>query len=157
MTEPYRLAAKIACRVARIDRQRLNEHVASGAYYIAPDPAKGGSRYFMEEDMIPLYVFARQTERGLNSKKAGNLASMLHDALRHGGAVQFQDETLIAVCYATNGSSFVLPGSKVLADLSAGNTVKPTPYEFDLFDLHAIRAELNSGVAYERSILGDDD
>lgn len=159
MSEPYRLPAKIACRVARIDRQRLNEHVASGAYYIAPDPARGGSRYFLEEDAIPLYVFARLTERGLNSKKAGNVASMLHDALRHGGTSEgaFKGEQFLVICHSINGSTFLIGGSRFFTAMAAGETVNPYPYQFEVFDLTAIRTVLNSAIDYERSIVGGAD
>jgi hypothetical protein len=141
------LPTSVACRVARIDRQRFNEHVASGAYFFAPSPEKGRSRYFSDEDLVPLYIFARHTERGLNSQKAGQVANMVFEAIRFEGG----DEKQIAICYSVNGSIYHVWGSNLPRD--AERTLKPTPYEIQIFDLENIRAELAAGIAYERRIV----
>ena len=143
------LTTAVACRVCRIDRQRFNEHVASGAYFFAPDAAKGRSRYFGDADLVALYIFARQVERQVNSKAAGQLANYVFDAINYDRA---EGEKQIAVCYSLNGGTYVKKGSE-LPPLQ--ETMRPAPYEIQIFDLENIRSELAHGISYERRILHD--
>ena len=69
-----KLTTKAACRVARIDRDRFNEHVAGGRFPCAPITIPGRARLFTPEDLVPLWLFQELTEDGYDSTTAGRIA-----------------------------------------------------------------------------------
>lgn len=69
-----KLTTAAACRVARIDRDRFNEHVAGGRYPCAPDTIPGRARLFDPNDMIALYLFREIMEEGIEASVAGKIA-----------------------------------------------------------------------------------
>jgi hypothetical protein len=74
MTVQPKLTTVAACRVAGLDRDRFNEHVASGAFGCAPKTVPGRARLFEPEDMVALRLFRELLDDGLNAKKAGDIA-----------------------------------------------------------------------------------
>lgn len=70
-----------ACKVARIDKQRFNEAVAAGRYPCAPAVKKGGTRYFNQDDMVALFVYARLIEQDIPASVAGEIACDLRSKL----------------------------------------------------------------------------
>lgn len=149
MKNDYLLPTSVACRVARIERQKFNEQVSNCGF--APETRPGVSRYFDEDATVALYIFARLTDpfRAEGAKQAGQIATWIHEEL-----IRLPDnspERQIAVCYSVNGSVFLKKGSELPGP---DETMNPRPYEIRLFDLDNIRAELANAVAYERRIVG---
>ena len=77
-----KLTTAAACRVARIDRDRFNEHVAAGRFQCAPETVPGRARYFDPDDMIALWLFRELMEDGFNAAKAGKIACAVGTAAR---------------------------------------------------------------------------
>lgn len=83
-----KLTATAACRVARIDRDRFNEHVAAGRFPCAPDTIPGRARLFDPDDMISLWLFRELMEDGLDAASAGHIACKVAAAAREAPAAQ---------------------------------------------------------------------
>lgn len=69
-----KLTTTAACRVARINRDRFNEHVAAGNFGCAPATIAGRARLFDPDDMIALWLFRELMEEGCDAKRAGDIA-----------------------------------------------------------------------------------
>ena len=82
MTSPVRLTTKAACRVARLDPQRLNEAIARGDYPCAPSTVAGRARSFDPNDMIGRWYFREFLEDGYSVKRAGERACILMEAAK---------------------------------------------------------------------------
>lgn len=82
MTVTPKLTTAAACRVARIDRDRFNEHVAAGRYSCAPNTVPGRARLFDPDDMISLWLFREFMEDGLDAVHAGIMACSIASAAR---------------------------------------------------------------------------
>lgn len=145
MRNDYLLKTADACTVARLDRTRYNEAVKAGALAFVPEAETGRSRYFDEDQETGLYIFARLVEQGTSVSRAGTIADWVYRECRS------NEERQIAVCYATNGSSFVKKGTELPADIK---TMTPPPWRIDIFDVDNIRADLMGGVNYLRRIVG---
>lgn len=77
-----KLTAAAACRVARIDRDRFNEHVAAGRFGCAPDTIPGRARLFDPDDMIALWIFREEMEDGRDATIAGHIACTVASAAK---------------------------------------------------------------------------
>ena len=77
-----KLTTVAACRVARIDRDRFNEHVAAGRFPCAPDTVPGRARLFDPDDMIALWLFREIMDDGFDASRAGSIACAVADAAR---------------------------------------------------------------------------
>ena len=75
-----RVRAALACRIVNLDRVKFNDAVASGTYPCAPMTMKGSARIFTEEQLLPLFFFARLTEFGIPTGRAGQLACEMASA-----------------------------------------------------------------------------
>ena len=62
------------CRLAGVDRDRLNEAIARGDYPCAPATRPGSRRIFAEADFIVLSVYGALTARGIPPRVAGAVA-----------------------------------------------------------------------------------
>jgi len=82
MALPPKLTTIAACRVARIDRDRFNEHVAAKNFQCAPNTVPGRARLFDPDDMIALWLFREFMEDGLDAKRAGAIACDIAQAAR---------------------------------------------------------------------------
>jgi len=82
MTTALKLTTAVACRVARLNRDRFNEHVASGAFGCAPATIPGRARLFGPDDMIALWLFRELMEEGFNAARAGTIACAVGEAAR---------------------------------------------------------------------------
>ncbi|MCM5558078.1 hypothetical protein [Pleomorphomonas sp. JP5] len=69
-----KLTTAAACRVARIDRDRFNEHVAAGRFGCAPATIPGRTRLFDPDDMIALWLFRELMDDGMDAATAGATA-----------------------------------------------------------------------------------
>lgn len=77
-----KLTTAAACRVARIDRDRFNEHVAAGRFGCAPSTVPGRARLFDPDDMIALWLFRELMEDGSEASTAGAIACEVASAAR---------------------------------------------------------------------------
>ncbi|TXM72894.1 hypothetical protein FV226_11135 [Methylobacterium sp. WL12] len=82
MSSVPKLTPLAACRVARIDRDRLNEHVAAGRYPCAPSTVPGRARLFDPDDMVGLWLFRTLMDDGLTAEAAGFMACEVAKAAR---------------------------------------------------------------------------
>lgn len=151
-----KLTTAAACRVARIDRVRFNEHVTSGAFHCAPDTIPGRSRLFDPDDMLALRLFRDLIDDGLNSRRAGKIACSVAAAAREnpGAAV---------IAYV---QPYLGPGSSVtferLMETSNGDLDSFYMSGSDVRDVRLFRVgKLRQMIAHyteeERSIIGEDD
>lgn len=74
MSHPPRVRAGVACRIVGLDRTKFNEAVASGAYPCAPGTRSGAPRHFTQDDLLPLFFFARLVDFVKSAQLAGKLA-----------------------------------------------------------------------------------
>lgn len=77
-----KLTTAAACRVARIDRDRFNEHVAAGRFRCAPATIPGRARLFDPHDMVALWLFRELMEDGIDATRAGRIACAVAAAAR---------------------------------------------------------------------------
>lgn len=69
-----KLTVKAACEVARIHRDRFNEHVAAGRFPCAPTTIPGRTRTFDSDDMIALCLFSELIEDEVSPSRSGAIA-----------------------------------------------------------------------------------
>lgn len=79
---PPKLTTALACKVARLDRDRFNEAVAAGYFDCAPKTVAGRARIFYPEDMIALYLYRELMEDGYAREKAGRIACAVSTCAR---------------------------------------------------------------------------
>lgn len=77
-----KLTTAAACRVARLNRDRFNEHVAAGAFNCAPKTVPGRSRFFDPDDMLTLWLFRELMDDGFDARFAGAIACSVGEAAR---------------------------------------------------------------------------
>ncbi|WP_018964072.1 hypothetical protein [Ancylobacter sp. FA202] len=82
MSVVTKLTTVAACRVARIHRDRFNEHVASGRFSCAPDTMPGRARLFDPDDMIGLWLFRELMDDGFDATRAGRIACSVAECAR---------------------------------------------------------------------------
>jgi hypothetical protein len=148
--------AALACRVVNLDRVKFNDAVANKLYPCAPSTVGGSARLFTEEDLLPLYYFARLTEWGMPAGRAGRIACDLYDKTRARG-VNKDDRLSLLV---GTMDEHIMPSKNYDPD----HEKKHTRYfglgriifrvEFDVKEACEIIAE---GLAYEASIRGEED
>ncbi|WP_197462486.1 MULTISPECIES: hypothetical protein [unclassified Erythrobacter] len=155
MTLPVRLTTKAACRVARLDPQRLNEAIAKGDYSCAPETVKGRARSFDPDDMIGLWYFREFLEDGFSAKRAGERACILMEA-----AKAYPDaRTLTLVLDYFYGPGRVYPSDQVpSADDWDTATISGTDIrEARTFRIGKTRDMIAHYTEEERAIVGEDD
>lgn len=74
-----RATTALAADIARIDRQRFNEAIASGFYPCAPETIAGRARTFDLNDLIALTIYGHLLREGVTPRHAGTAAC----GLRH--------------------------------------------------------------------------
>lgn len=76
-----KLRTGTACKVARLDRDRFNEAVASGLLPCVPETTAGRARVFDPDDMLALWYYRELIEDGYIREKAGRVAcAIMHRA-----------------------------------------------------------------------------
>ena len=150
-----KLTAMAACRVARIDRDRFNEHVAAGRFFCAPETLPGRARLFDPDDMIGLWLFRQEMDDGRDAATAGIIACAVANAAR-------QNPDAPAISYVQNyfgsgGSAF--PSDQV-PDVSEWDNVLFSGTDIrkvTTFRIGKLRKIIAHYTEEERSILGKDD
>jgi hypothetical protein len=98
---PIKVRAPLACRIARIDRDRFNEAVARGDYPCVAKPGHGRTREFTIHEVIGLFIYGRLIDSGVSSRKAGHLAC---DTARLALTIDgFENEVGISFAYNAAG------------------------------------------------------
>lgn len=153
---PNRLSTKIACRVARLDRQRFNELVAAGAYPCAPATIPGRARYFDPDDMVGLWIFRELMEEGYSPNVAGHIACEVSGAARKSPDA----ETItLARHYIAGDVGFAMRTDQVPAPdtwstaMLHGTNIRSAT----TFNIRYTRELIAYYVAEELSYIGDDD
>lgn len=150
-----KLTTKAACRVARIDRDRFNEHVAAGRFKCAPNTVPGRARLFDPDDMIALWLFRELMDDGFDAGIAGVIACAVAEAAR-------QNPEARAVSYAQDyfgfgGDAFpanaVPDHSKWDEVLLSGRDIR----KVTTFRISKLREMIAHYTEEERSIIGEDD
>lgn len=149
-----KLTAVAACRVAGIDRDRFNEHVASGRFKGAPSTTPGRARLFEPADMIGLCLFQRLIKDGFDATHAGRIACAVGlEARLHpeSSAVSYVDFSM--------GSPIAAPAEEV-PDASEWPTTRFADREIrkvTTFNVSALRKLIAHLTEDESSTIGERD
>ena len=151
-----KLTTAVACRVARINRDRFNEHVAAGAFGCAPQTIPGRARLFDPDDMIALWLFRELMDDGFNASRAGSIACEVARAAReHPQATTIsyvQDYFPVrGFAYPYDDVPAVEDWGKVL--FPAGSDIRKTTN----FRIDKLRDMIAHYTAEEAAIIGDPD
>lgn len=148
-----KLTTKAACRVAGIDRDRLNEYISAGTYPCAPATTHGRARLFDPDDMLGLRLFRELMDDSYSPKVAGPIACAVALAAR----IQ-PDVRVMAYVEFYIGSAEVHPYETVLSwgDLDrvilSGRDIR----KVTLFNIGKQRDMIAHFTEEERSIIGED-
>ena len=97
-----------ACRIAGLERTKMNEYIANGDYPCPPITIPGRARIFTEIDLIGLWFFARLIERhGYTVNRAGWLTGRVMEKLS-----TCPDEKEIVVHISAGGLVHTIEGSR---------------------------------------------
>lgn len=151
-----KLTTAAACRVARIDRDRFNEHVAAGTYDCAPETIPGRARLFDPDDMIGLWLFRELMDDGFNAKRAGLIACAVATSARAN-----PDARAIAYVQDYFGArGFAFPADQVppledwdKVNFPAGSDIRKST----TFRIGKLREMIAHYTEEERSIIGETD
>lgn len=160
MTAVPKLTTKAACRIARLDRDRFNEHVAAGRFRCAPDTIPGRARFFDPDDMIALWLFRDLMDDGLDATSAGTIACTVSDAAKQhpdARAISYLRTTLVESGFTADRAA--IPADKV-PDPSIWNK---EPFHGGIiekvmtFNIWQLRARIAHLTEEERSYIGEAD
>lgn len=149
-----KLTTKAACRVARIDRDRFNEHSAAGRFPCAPATKQGRARLFDPDDMIALWLFREQMDDGFDAATAGSIACAVASAAR-----EYPKSNSISYVQTYFSGGEAMPAESV-PDLTGDSM--PFVGDADIrkvttFRISKLRDMLAHFTEEERSIIGEDD
>lgn len=149
-----RLTTKAACRVAGLDRDRFNEHVAAGNFGCAPSTIPGRARLFDPDDMVALFLFRDFLDDGVDAKTAGAMACEIGLCAKLN-----PDEPTISLVYTYFSGFKAYPTTSV-----------PTPDQWDTillsgtdirkvltYRISKLRQLIAHYTEMERSTIGEDD
>lgn len=157
-----RARAPIACEIARVDRDRLNEAIAADLYPCAPPTIRGRSRTFDRFDIFALFAFGRLIDRNYAPRYAGHLACEIMRETRSMTDRFPGEQFLITVFftkYATNVVATKLGDGRsqfqdpVLAYKMGGDVV----YSFETWRIDTIMEEIQAALEEEANTLGKDE
>ena len=155
MAVPSKLTTAAACRVARIDRDRFNEHVAGGRYPCAPDTIPGRARLFDPDDMIALYLFREIMDDGIEASVAGKIACEIAAVARnnpHARAISYVQTYFGRVGHAYLAED-VPPHANWDETLIGGTDIR----KVTTFRIGKLREMIARYTEEERSIIGESD
>lgn len=155
MTISPKLTTTAACRVARLDRDRFNEHVAAGRFGCAPHTVPGRARLFDPNDMIALFLFRELLDDGFDAARAGKIACLVAASAREKPQAR-------AISYVQNyfgGDGYACPADEVPSatewdtTLFSGTDIR----KVTTFRIGKMRELIAHYTEEERSIIGPDD
>lgn len=154
MTHPTKLSTKAACRVARMDRDRLNEAIKDGLYPCAPETIPGRARYFDPDDMIGLWLYRELNEDGCSKVRAGQVACAVMAA-----AKENPEADAISYVELYVGSRRAVPADQVpgASDWSSVSFSGSDIRTVTTFNIAKIRKLIVEGTAEELSFVGEED
>lgn len=155
MTNVPKLTTTAACRIARIDRDRFNEHVAAGRFPCAPATVPGRARLFDPDAMIALWLFRELMDDGFNAEHAGRIACAVAEAARHNP--QARAISYVQDYFGSRG--YALPADEVPAHSEWDSTpINGTDIrKVTTFRIGKLRDMIAHYTDEERSIIGTDD
>ncbi len=136
---------KLACEIAQLHPDRMNEHIASGDYHCAPSTQAGKPRIYEIDDLVALCTFSHLMKMGIVAKKAGEFACQAFLEFRGTDAKQ------VCILRSASGSESVVCGDEIDLAPIANNTVIKTVIELD-----RLRAMITDHLERERATLGED-
>lgn len=149
-----KLTAMAACRVARIDRDRFNEHVAAGRFPCAPETVPGRARLFDPDDMIALWLFRELMDDGFDAAHAGRIACAVATAARDN-----PDAGAISYVQSYFGGGTAVPTDAVPAASDWDNTLFSGTdiRKVTTFRISKLREMIAHYTDEERSVIGERD
>lgn len=145
-----KLTTIAACRVAGLNRDRFNEHVAAGNYTCAPKTVPGRARLFDPNDMLTLTLFKRLMDDGVAPEKAGSIACVVG----HGAKIEPEEEEIVFIeTFAGMSTAYGAKHVPTNANESSGLTI----YKKTFFNVAHLRKLIAHYTDEERSIIGPDD
>ncbi|MFI5410155.1 hypothetical protein [Kaistia sp. UC242_56] len=152
-----KLTAVAACQVARIDRDRFNEHVAGGRFPCAPETTPGRARLFDPDDMIALWLFRELMDDGLDASRAGKIACAVSGAARRNpgaGAISYVQTYLEGGAGGGAYASEAIPAPSEWDDLKfSGVEIR----KVTTFRISKLRELIAEATEEQRSIIGPAD
>lgn len=152
MTSVPKLTTVVACRVARMHRDRFNEYVAAGQYNCAPATIPGRARLFDPDDMIALWLFRELMDDGLNPATAGAIACAVGKAARQNpeaGQIAYIQKYM----WPDGGIAMVYPVVNHGWQPNDGEEIR----KMTVFNIETVRRKIAFRTEEERSIIGPDD
>ena len=160
MTVRIKLTTKSACRVARMDRDRLNEHISAGRFPCAPETTTGRARLFDPDDMIALWLFRELMDDGLDAGTAGYTACKVAEAAREAPdapTISYVEDYFRGARGSSRGRAFpteqVPPPEKWDSVFMSGTDIR----KVTTFRISKLRAMISHYTEEERAIVGADD
>lgn len=150
-----KLTIKAACRVARIDRDRLNEHVAAGRFPCAPATVPGRARLFDPDDMIALWLFRELMDDGFNAEMAGRIACAVANAARQNPearAISYVQDYFVPAGGDAFPADQVPPASEWDRVLFSGTDIR----KVTTFRVGNLREMIARYTEEERSVVGEE-
>lgn len=151
---PPRLTTAAACKVAGLNRDRFNEHVASGAYRCAPETVPGKTRHFLPNDMLALRLFRDLLDDGLNARASGHIACEVSIAARCNPNA---DQISYVFDWFKSPSGYACPLSEVPNDWSNPSAQGTDVRQVWTFNVSKLRTLIAHYTEIERSIIGPED
>lgn len=146
-----KLTTMAACRVATIDRDRFNEHVAAGHFPCAPSTIPGRARLFEPDDMIGLWLFRELMDDGINAARAGAMACEVSRAAR-----LYPDAKAIAYVQTYRNGGVAIPAEKVpFSDLDDYYITGTDVRKVTVFRISKLRQLIAHYTEEERAIIGE--
>lgn len=150
-----KLTTTAACRVARLDRDRFNEHVAAGRFTCAPKTVPGRARLFDPDDMLALVLFRELLDDGFDAESAGKIACCVAGSARENPQAR-------AISYVQSffpGHGFGYPADQVPAakDWDKTDFCGTGIRKVTTFSIGQMRELIERLTEEERSIIGEND
>ncbi|MEM9045024.1 MAG: hypothetical protein AAGC81_10020 [Pseudomonadota bacterium] len=146
----FKARTKLACEIANLDPQQLNEVISFKHFNCAPKTKAGSARVFQRDDIVVLIVLSLLLKAPLKQSQAGFIACEIKDVLKsdHGSKLEwitfFQDMAGFSVCLAGQMN----PDEKPAAF---------GPIFFELsFPVGAFRRDVEEKLAEHATILGSE-
>ena len=122
--------SKVACEIAGLDPQRLNEAIHAGHLMRLPETTAGSARLFRRDDIVTLLIYANLLRVFGNQKVAGQWADLLNGVFREQEHIEFA-----SMCFDRGGTIYPMNDQPVHAGASNG---MPAWFTFNIKALREI-------------------
>ena len=78
---PIRVKSRLACEMASLEPQKLNEAVFNGHLPCAGETKPGSARTFDGDGLVMLAIFSQMLKAGMSTAGAGRIACLVHSVL----------------------------------------------------------------------------